>query len=96
MQNEIIAALIGALVAWGLSMLTIGNKLNRALAAQDLKIQNCENDIHRTQDNLASNRTETISLIGSVTQMNTEVLKTANNLIQLLTIDHALLKEKLK
>lgn len=105
MQQEIIVALVAAVMGWALSQVMIGWKISKAVSAVELQVsqsvgrvelsmRDCINDNNRTKDDLAALRHQTSEQLISTNLLVTKVLDMGNNLIGLVTIQNALLREK--
>lgn len=98
MEQEILGGIVIGIVAgffgWCLSQITIGRKVSDAVNTMSLAIQNSNNEVHRAEDEIAALRVGTDTRITALQNLVIEVLKAANNLIDVVRLQNELIREK--
>jgi hypothetical protein len=111
MQNEIIVGIIVGVVSgiicgllgWSLSNFFIGRRVIERMEEMDGRITDYKLDVSRVKDNFADHRRETTSHIIAMTELVKSVLNTADNmmkathsLVEVVTVQNAVLNTKIK
>jgi hypothetical protein len=87
----VIVAIVSGVFTWSLAMLTVGRKVNDSITRMELNIQSATNDVHRCEDEVAALRKSTDDRILSISGLVQEVLRAANNLIDVVRLQNELL-----
>lgn len=107
MEQNIIISLISIVVTWAISQVFISRKVTDAIGDVKLEITKSISKVElsmvgyvsaaqRTDDRLQAHESRTAAQFSSANALSVEVLKTANNLIGIITVQNALRQAELE